>query len=363
MHQFITSLIQQGHQVSFWPDNLWRDPHYTQVLQAMGVEVIYGSGFVRQFGHFLSDRADLYDAVLLSRPHVAANYIGDVRQHTQARVVYYGHDLHFRRLMAATDVEPGAVLPAEIAAMKSAELDLCKRADIALFPSVEEAAIAGALVGRDDAVRGIPAYCFASCELAGARAMLDNRTQSGQPLQLLFVGGFNHAPNRDGIAWFCASVWPQLAGRIEARLAIAGSNPDVQILALAADGIDVLGFVTDQELLALYARADLVVAPLRYGAGVKGKVIEAMARGVPVITTSVGAQGIPDAGEMMFIADDAGDFANAIILAADREVAAAKAKKSLHFISQNYSTQAMANVLSDALFGTAGQAGAASGVE
>lgn len=362
IHQFITSLVQEGYLVTFWPDNLWRDPHYTARLQSLGVEVIYGPAFVDQFARFLSERADLYDAVLLSRPHIADHYIDEVRNLTKARIVYYGHDLHFRRLTAANEVQSGSVALADIAAMKATEIALCRKADVALFPNGEEAGIIGELAGRDCSVRAIPAYCFHTSEIAAARSAPVDRNTSGQPAQLLFVGGFNHAPNRDGLLWFCSAVWPQLNTNFKAALSVAGSNADAQILALSGDGIDVLGFVSDEELLRLYARADVVVAPLRYGAGVKGKVIEAMARGVPVVTTSVGAQGIQDASEMLLIADDADAFAAAIRRARKPDVAAAMTAKALNYIEQFYSTSAMTNTLTEALFGvpalhSAGKAG------
>jgi glycosyltransferase involved in cell wall biosynthesis len=294
----------------------------------------------------------------LSRPHIAPHYIDEIRRLTNARIVYYGHDLHFRRLMAANELQPGSVSMAEINTMKAAEIALCTKADLAFFPSAEEAAIAGELVGRTSAVRSISAYCFDEAELSATRSALAKGKARSEVMQLLFVGGFNHAPNRDGLLWFCGEIWPRLTKVLNATLSVAGSNPDVEILALAGQDINVLGYVSDAELLALYQSADVVIAPLRYGAGVKGKVIEAMARGLPVVTTSVGAQGIENAAEMLFIADDADAFVDAIMKAADPDVVGQRTVLAVEYVARCYSSATMTNSLTDALFCSATATGA-----
>ena len=93
---------------------------------------------------------------------------------------------------------------------------------------------------------------------------------------------------------------------------IAGSNPTGDVWDLESDDTHVFGFVSDDKLGELYENAAIVIAPLRFGAGVKGKVIEAMAKGVPVATTSVGAQGIEGAEQLLFLGDTAEEFAAAV---------------------------------------------------
>ena len=96
MLAIIESLQHAGYIVKFWPDNLAFDPEYTGALQALGVEVFYGFGYyfddwIKQNGHAIS-------LVVLSRPAFATRYIGPLRRHSQATVVFYGHDLHFQRM-------------------------------------------------------------------------------------------------------------------------------------------------------------------------------------------------------------------------------------------------------------------------
>ncbi len=145
------------------------------------------------------------------------------------------------------------------------------------------------------------------------------RTVRAREPELLFLGGFRHAPNGDGLLWFVREVWDAVrAGVPSARLTVIGSNPTAEVADLAkVEGIDVIGYVP--EVGPYLDRAALMVAPLRFGAGVKTKVAEAMAAGLPVVTTSVGAQGLDViAGEHLMIADDPIAFARrAVELLAD----------------------------------------------
>ena len=119
------------------------------------------------------------------------------------------------------------------------------------------------------------------------------------------MGGFNHRPNVDGLVWFVQKVFPILnsnGGKF--RLTIVGSNAPEQVRGLASDSVSVLGQIGDEQLEDLYSGIGIAIAPLRYGAGVKGKVIEAFAKGVSVVSTTVGVQGIKSPHSYAFIADE-----------------------------------------------------------
>lgn len=108
---------------------------------------------------------------------------------------------------------------------------------------------------------------------------------------LLFVGGFNHPPNTDAILFFCREIFPIIINDIpDVTLTIVGDSPPPEIQELSSDRILITGFVAStQPYLDL---AYISIAPLRFGAGMKGKVGEALASGLPVVTTSIGAQGM-----------------------------------------------------------------------
>ena len=130
---------------------------------------------------------------------------------------------------------------------------------------------------------------------------------------ILFVGGFNHPPNVDAARWLVTEILPLVnASCTDVHVHLVGSNPGEQVQALASAQVTVHGYLSDEKLAALYRQVGLAVVPLRYGAGVKGKVIEAVQHNVPLVTTFVGAEGIPDAEEVCWVVDSAPALAEVI---------------------------------------------------
>jgi glycosyltransferase involved in cell wall biosynthesis len=131
---------------------------------------------------------------------------------------------------------------------------------------------------------------------------------------LLFVGKLDYRPNADGIRWFCDDVFPRIrAARPQARLRIVGANAPAAVTGLGArPGIEVVGAVDDvaDEL----AGAAVCLVPLHAGSGTRLKVLEAFAAHRPVVSTTIGVEGVPARhGEHLLVADTAGDFANAVL--------------------------------------------------
>ena len=308
MLAFLRALLDAGAVVKFWPDNLYYDPDYAPRLQAMGVEVFHGLRWRDGIGAMLREYGDNFDAILLSRPDVADAHLDAIRAHSRARVVYYGHDLHFRRMQDQAALLPEGdariALLRDAAAMEQRERTIWQRSDGVLYPSEDEAAQVRALEPAVDA-RAITPYAY--------EAFVDDA--SLQPREhLLFVAGFAHPPNVDAARWLVESIMPRVwERRPDARLSLVGSNPTPDVLALAGERVEVSGFVDDAELQRRYAHARVAVVPLRYGAGVKSKVVEALQQGLPLVTTSVGAQGLPGVEATCAIADDEGALADHLL--------------------------------------------------
>lgn len=346
IYQYIRAFQKLGCHVTFWPDNLWRDPHYTLELQELGVEVMYGPKLRGGFEQFLENRSSLYDLVLVSRPHVARNYLKLIRKHCTARILYYGHDLHFRRMEASRKLG-NPIGSDDISTMQSLEIEVCKGSDIIFYPDPDEIAWVKKQIGGKRKFIPNPVFVYDKDRLLAARAHAQNQAQSSGS-KLLFVGGFNHTPNREGILWFVREVLPLVRKQIPGvSLDIVGSKPPIDVLDLSSGNVSVLGFVSDERLEQLYANAAVAIAPLRYGAGVKGKVIEALAYGVPVATTDIGAQGIADARSIFFLGNTAAELADAVVQACtNREQASTRAGCGVDFIERHYSAASL-----EALFG------------
>ena len=300
MMAMIEALQHAGYVVKFWPDDLRYNAEYTPVLQNMGVETFYGQDC--KFEDWIRTNGSAVSVAILSRPGVAPRYIDPLRQHSKALIAYYGHDLHFQRLTteAKTRGEDGSA--AKIAAMEDLERSLWRRVDAVLYPSEEEAAVA-----REETSRAAAVTPYAYDDFAVGRKPPHNH-------EILFVAGFGHPPNADAAVWLAEDIYPRIVERVaDARLSIVGSHPTEAVRALASDRIEVTGRVSDKELRARYARARVALVPLRAGAGVKSKVVEAMREGLPLATTTVGAQGLPEIERAIAVADDAAGLAEAAV--------------------------------------------------
>ena len=135
----------------------------------------------------------------------------------------------------------------------------------------------------------------------------------GTARRIGFLASFGHQPNVDAALYFADAVFPLVRRRLaDAEFVVAGRNPPEALRRGAASGIRCLGFVDD--VSAFYGGVDVVVAPIRYGGGIKIKVLEAMACGRPVVTTSIGAEGIAEADEeALVVVDDPAEFADAVV--------------------------------------------------
>ena len=315
MVAFMQSLLDAGAVVKFWPDNLWHDPVYTPRLQAMGVEVFHGARWRGGIAAMFDETGIVPDAVLLSRPDVAEAHLDALRSHGRFPIAYYGHDLHFRRMQdqaAQATGEDAKRLRREADAMQARERALWRRHDVVLYPSEDEAAQVRALEPAVDA-RAVLPYAY--------DRFVDDAVPAGRE-GVLFVAGFAHPPNVDAARWLVEAIMPAVwARRPGARLSLVGSNPTADVLALAGERVEVTGFVSDAELQRRYRSARVAVVPLRFGAGVKSKVVEALQQGLPLATTGVGAQGLPGVEAACAVADDPAALAAAILALLDDDQA------------------------------------------
>jgi O-antigen biosynthesis protein len=343
MVEFMRQFMAMGMKVIFWPDNLWNMPVYTRQLQSMGIEVIYGEHRPDAFDTFIAKRGSAIDHVLLSRPNIAINYIEALRKHTQARLIYFGHDLHCMRLRRQQQVTGDSAFGQEADAIERIERKLWACCDVVLYPSEEEVAELLAIAPGVNAM-SVPLYCFDT-------VVEDAASNLGERNDVLFVAGFAHPPNVDAACWLVEEIFPAVRKQIPGvTLQLVGSNPSDQVTALASPDVQVLGYVDDATLASLYRSSRVVVAPLRFGAGVKLKVLEAMQQGVPLVTTSVGAQGLPELKNVACVADDPMGIAEAIIRMLDDDDAwRVVSKRGTEYIAHRFSVEAMTLALMQAL--------------
>lgn len=292
-------LAEAGHAVDFLPDDRRDAGAYADAIEAMGIRVLAGApGDPRWFARHA------YDLVVISRYHLAEFLIPLVRRLAPAtRIVLDTVDLHHLRESREAELKGDRVLARLAATTRARELASVRRADLAWVVSPHEARVLA------DAVPDSPALVVPNIHaVEGAPPGFEAR--SG----LLFVGGGQHPPNLDAVAWLVGQIFPLVRARLpDCELHLAGQGLEAALDGRAPPpGVRLHGHVPD--LGALLGRARLGLAPLRFGAGVKGKVNQYMAAGLPVVSTSCGAEGMHlHDGRDVLIGDAAPDFADAIV--------------------------------------------------
>jgi glycosyltransferase involved in cell wall biosynthesis len=254
-------------------------------------------------------------------------------------VVYDTVDLHFLRLQRQAELSRSAAHAAEAARYRKLEAKLAARCDQVWCVSEQEAAaIRGLAPGARTAI--VPTIHALAPDPAGYE------DRQG----LLFVGNFRHRPNADAVIFFASQVQPRLQGLLpDVALSVAGSDAPPEVLALGAPALQLLGFVPDLDPLLQGRR--VFVCPLRFGAGMKGKVGQALAAGLPVVTTSIGAEGIGLVdGEHALIADDPAQFAARVAeVYRDPELWRRLSENGRRLVAERFSPEIAARQILDAV--------------
>jgi O-antigen biosynthesis protein len=330
--QHLQLMVQMGYNIKFLGNDFINHQPYTAELRRMGIEVLYGAWYRRHWKKWVVENRNNIDYIYLSRPHITRNYLGFIKKHTSSKLIYCGHDLNYLREARHYQVEGDRSLLLASRKWEKMELDIIHNVDVSYFFSDFES---NELQQRlpDCTIRTIPIFLFDESELE-LRKWPGFESRSG----ILFVGGFNHPPNVDAMRWFVKEIFPIIKAKLpEIELTIVGSNPTTDIIQLSGEGVTVTGRLSDEELQQQYLIRRMVIAPLRYGAGVKGKIIEAMYYNVPTVTTSIGAEGICEAEKTLFIGDEPQDFANLVIRAyKDSDIWNKTAEQMFHTIKRNY---------------------------
>lgn len=337
MSSLVWSLMERGFAVTFLPDN--RDPRqpYTAQLQGGGVEVLYGD---YDLAEWLRAVAPELRMCIASRPSVAWRYLAMVREYTpECRFVFDTVDLHYVREAGRAEYEGKDWLGRLAAGYKELELGLVRAADASITVTDREK---GLLLSEvpEARVHVIPTV---------HRVRSDTRP-FGDRKDLLFVGGFNHPPNQAAVEYFVQEILPLVRQRIpDVKLHVVGSFPPPEVRDLASAEVSITGYVPD--LTPFLSGCRLSVAPLTYGAGLKGKITQALSEGLPVVTTSIGAEGtslVHD--EHVLIADDPAEFADQVVRAyTDEQLWTALARNGLGYAEQNYSPTAVKGLVDELL--------------
>lgn len=324
-----------GCKVTFVADNLEHRQPYAWQLAQEGVEVLHAP-HVSSIEGYIEENGREFDVIVLARYYVASRYIDAVRRHApQAQLVFDTLDLHFLRTQRLAALEDSRTLTRSAETIREQELDCIRRSDVTWVVSPVEKEVLAA-------------------EVPEARVLIQTNIHEPAPRMapfsgragIVFVGGYRHPPNVDAAIHFAREILPILRQHLpDAVTYLIGSNPPQAVLDLAQPGLEVVGYVPD--LSPWFDRARISISPLRYGAGVKGKVNHAMSHGLPMVATSISVEGMHLVdGQDILIADDPAAFAEAVArLYRDEALWTRLSEGGLANVREHFSPEAAARAL------------------
>ncbi len=330
MFSLLVILLDLGYRVTFLPDDLQRTSPYTEELERKGVEVLSGAIDIE---HYLKSVGPRFSLVVMSRPEQTAKYIALMRAYAvNSTVVYDTVDLHWVRFERAASMTGNRDFLRQAKDYKKLELFNAACADIVFTVTEDEKRVLLSEIpsARVEVVPNIH-------EPQGTKNSFGAR--SG----VMFIGGFLHQPNEDAVFFFVREIFPRIKASIpDMKFFVVGSDPSPPLRALNSADIVVTGYVKD--VTSYFANCRVFVSPLRYGAGMKGKIGQSMAYGLPVVTTHIGAEGMELVnGENAIIADDVEAFAAAVVkLYTDEPLWQKISARALDHIASRFSMKVVA---------------------
>lgn len=327
----ILGILAKTYEISFVSTHNWPgDDIYISLLERYGIKVYSGPFALKQI--LESNR---FTVAILEFFSTAEYFLDRIRiLQPECRVVVDSVDVHYLRFKLKYDLTKDETDHAAYRHTKERELAVYRKADAVIT------------VTSDDADALIREHHDITCEVVPNihEICLNNATPERNTL--VFVGGFAHPPNVDAVLYFCNDILPLIRhDKPDIHFTIVGSNPPDQIRLLENDFITVTGYVP--ETTSYLHRSHVSIAPLRYGAGMKGKIGEAMAHGVPVATTSVGAQGMGLTDRInVLIGDCPRVFADAVLELLDNSCLYETIRRNaIKIIDDNYTATRVAGTM------------------
>jgi len=336
LQALITGFQAAGLRVVFFPDDLMPVEPYTADLERRGIEVVYASRDAETDWRARFRAAlDTVDAVWICRPVLTKKYLPIARERPNISIIYDTIDLHHVRRRRQLELE-GRADDTSWRDLEELELSCAYAADGTVVVSASEAAVL--VESGVDPIAVVPT--IHDLQPVGTNGY--DATDG-----ILFIGGYKHAPNVDSVIWLVGEIMPLVWESIpEAVVTLLGADPTPEVLALAGPRVRVPGFIHD--VSAHFRSTRIFVAPIRFGAGVKGKIGEALSYGVPVVTTPIGAEGFAFVhDESALIAADAPAFAEQIVrLWSDRDRWETLSGAAAHVLTPFASKTVVADALS-----------------
>ncbi len=291
-------LVKLNYKVTFFADNQENNPKYSQALKNIGVEI-----FPEQTNLSTILQQRIYTFAIVCRVDIAYRYIPFLRLACPTtKILYDTVDIHYIREMRQAEIEKNQQLFEQAAWTKRKELANCLLADRVL------------VITEADGLhlqKSLPEIEFSTIPNIHHLPPSTKISFDGSE-GIVFIGNYAHKPNEDAVYYLIKKILPTIHQQLpEVCLYLIGSQMPEKMRNLASEKIKIVGWVETVE--PEFAKRRLFVSYLRYGAGMKGKIGQALAVGLPVVTTMIGAEGMGlTHGETAMITDNPDDFAQAV---------------------------------------------------
>jgi GT2 family glycosyltransferase/glycosyltransferase involved in cell wall biosynthesis len=293
-----------GFQVTFCsPKNLFIDRSDALLLQKNGIQVL-NYPYVESLDEHLEVYGSLYDLVLVCRANILEYSLPIITNHCPGTpIIFHTADLHFLRLEREARLFKDWAIEKKADEYRKLEPWLIEQTDLTIVHGDYEKDLL-VLMGVD------------SNKIVVSPLILEvpsNTPTFSEREGIVFVGGFNHTPNIDAVKYLCDEIMPLLLERDpEIILSVVGSNVTQEILDMETDNVRVIGHVPNIEKVLESSKVS--IAPLRFGAGLKGKVAKSMAAGTPVVASQIAVEGMDlTQGQDYLFANSVEEYADQLI--------------------------------------------------
>jgi len=330
-------------------DDLLKDM-YMPILQNLGIEVYSGDpsaleaigmlkiGSPLNLKHILKSR--FYELAILSMWDIAEYYLPFVKKYSPGTKIWIDTvDIHFVREIREAKLKRDNLKKKQAEQNKRREINIYNKADALITVTEKDKQTISQYI-KQKPIHVLP----------NIHETIHWQKEFTETKDLLFIGNFNHPPNIDAVKFFVEKVWPLIESKLpNIKLYIVGTNPPQEIIDLGNDNVKITGYVKD--LSTYLKRARISVNPLRFGAGMKGKIGEALSWGLPVVTTEIGAEGMHlKHGKHVLIADEAEAFAESVITLYQDQVLWEKLSlNGRKLVEENWSPQVLGNRVAEIL--------------
>ena len=333
MYMILKTLAQWTH-VVFLPFNRPQGIEYEHALWNIGVE----TGDIVEYRRLLKNRN--FAAAILSRPSVGEAMLARIRRSAPGtKIIFDPVDTHFQRLAREYRISGNKKTFRASERYRKQESRLARESDLVWCASTEDKHLMQA-ASPGTQIDVVPTI----------HELHDRVSSFEQRSDLLFVGNMAHTPNADAVHYFMREIYPRIHEAMpDVKVKIIGDDPAGEIRGYDSPQVSVLGYVPAIE--SFLERSRVFVAPLRFGAGIKGKIGEAMSYGLPVVTTSIGAEGFGlTHGVDVIIADGPSAFADAVVqLYASKELWDTLANNGWYRIQKNFTPEVIAKTINQSI--------------